>query len=61
MRRREFITAARWRGHRMAARGTGAADRPGASPEMLRVECAGACDDKFATREAPSGCIVLRG
>jgi hypothetical protein len=23
------------------------------SSEMLRVECAGACDDKFATREGP--------
>jgi hypothetical protein len=51
MRRREFITVlgavAFWP---LAAR---AADRPGVSSEMLRVECAGACDDKFATRDGP--------
>jgi hypothetical protein len=26
---------------------------PVLSSEMLRVECAGVCDDKFATRDGP--------
>jgi hypothetical protein len=45
--------AARRCGGRVAACGACAADRPGASSEMLRVECARACDDKFATRDGP--------